>query len=118
MTAHAAIEAPAQAVADRWRPHLLALAAAAALLLLLFGRDAAHMGEIWWTSSTYNHCALILPIIGWLVWQRLPELRQLQPAAWSPALLLVAAGALLWLLGEAGGVGSLATPRSCSCYRA
>jgi exosortase A len=63
------------------------------------------MAAIWWNSSTYTHCALILPIIGWLVWQRLPELRQLRPAAWWPPLLLVAAGGLIWLLGDAGSVG-------------
>ncbi len=105
MTAHAAIETPVLGRADRWRPHLLTLAAAAAAILLLFARDAADMAAIWWNSSTYNHCALILPIVGWLVWQRLPELRQLQPSAWPAGLLLVAAGAVLWLLGEAGGVG-------------
>ena len=105
MTAHAAIEAPAGAVAAGWRPHLLILALASGAILLLLARDAADMAAIWWTSSTYNHCALILPIIAWLVWQRLPELRRLEPVAWWPPLLLVGAGSLLWLLGDAGGVG-------------
>ena len=62
------------------------------------------MASIWWNSATFNHCLLIPPIIGWLIWQRLPELRQLAPAAWWPGLLLVGAGALGWLLGEASGV--------------
>jgi exosortase A len=105
MTAHAAIQAPAQAVAAGWRPQLLALALTAGAILSLYSADAADMAAIWWNSSTYTHCALILPIIGWLVWQRLPELRQLRPAAWWPPLLLVAAGGLIWLLGDAGSVG-------------
>jgi exosortase A len=107
MTAHSAIEAvvPARAAEAGWRPHLVALAAAAAAILFLFRRDAADMAGIWWNASTYNHCALVPVIIGWLVWQRLPELRQLQPSPWAPGLLLVGAGALLWLLGDAGGVG-------------
>lgn len=87
-----------------WRTHLIALGAAAAAILLLFARDAAGMASIWIESETFNHCALILPIIGWLVWQRLPELRKLQPSSWAPGLLLGGAGAAAWLLGEAGGV--------------
>jgi exosortase A len=100
--ARAADAAPA--AVEGWRNHLIALAVAAAAILLIFARDAADIATIWWTSSTFNHCALIPPVIAWLVWQRLPELRQLTPAAWAPGLLLVAAGAGGWLLGEAGGV--------------
>jgi exosortase A len=84
--------------------HLTALGAAVAVILLLFPRDAAHMATIWWTSSTFNHVLLIPPIVAWLVWQRRPELAQLRPSAWWPPLLLVAAGAFGWLLGEAAGV--------------
>lgn len=92
------------ASAQRWRPHLIALAAVAAAMLLLFVRDAADMVRIWIDSPTFNHCALILPLIGWLVWQRLPELRRLAPRAWTPGLLWIAGGSVLWLLGEAGSL--------------
>ncbi|TFI58194.1 exosortase A [Sphingomonas parva] len=95
--------APA-AAADGWRSHLLGLGAVAAAILVLFHRDAIGMATIWWRSATFNHCFLIPPIVAWLIWQRLPELRQLAPAPWIPGLLAVGAGALLWLLGEAGGV--------------
>jgi exosortase A len=74
------------------------------VMLPLFGRDAADIVRIWRDSSTFNHCFLILPIIAWLIWQRLPGLRQLVPAIWAPALALVGAGAVAWLLGEAGGI--------------
>jgi exosortase A len=109
MTAILPIEAAAEATppatsSQAWRAHLLALAAAAASILLIFARDAADIAAIWWTSSTFNHCALIPPVIAWLVWQRMPELKQLTPTAWAPGLLLVAAGAGGWLVGEAGGV--------------
>jgi exosortase len=92
--------------ADRsaWRTHLGALALAGALILALFLRDAADIAAIWWSSSTFNHCLLIPPIIGWLVWQRLPQLRQITPAAWWPGLAPVGAGTLGWLMGEASGV--------------
>lgn len=90
--------------APGWRAHLLGLAAVWAGLLLLFRRDAGDVVALWLKGNTYNHCLLILPLIAWLVWQRLPELRRLAPAAWAPGLLLVAAGAFGWLLGEAGGI--------------
>jgi len=96
---------PAQREGEGWRLHLIALAAVAALILILFGADAADMVRIWWTTATFNHCLLVLPIIFWLVWQRLPELRRLEPRAWAPGLLLVGAGAVAWLLGEAASVG-------------
>ncbi|MEA3029958.1 MAG: hypothetical protein QOJ53_1988 [Sphingomonadales bacterium] len=87
-----------------WRTHLVALGVAAAAILALFFRDASDVAAIWWTSESFNHCLLIPPLIAWLVWQRLPQLAQLTPAAWAPGLALVGAGALAWLLGDASGV--------------
>jgi exosortase A len=90
--------------ASVWRTHLVAAALAGAAILALFSQDAADIVSIWWNDSTFNHCLLIGPIIAWLVWQRVPELRQLIPAAWWPGLFPVGAGAFGWLLGEASGV--------------
>jgi exosortase A len=106
VTAVLPIEAAAVGEGGRegWRTHLIALAAVAGAILLLFRRDAQDMAAIWWNISTFNHCLLLPPIIAWLVHQRLPELRQLQPRAWAPGLLLLSAGAAGWLLGEAGGL--------------
>ncbi len=87
-----------------WRAHLLALGFAVAAILLLFFRDAAAVVSIWWNSATFNHCLLIPLILWWLVAQRRQELAQLIPAAWWPGLLLVGAGSLGWMLGEASGV--------------
>src|SRR6218665_589134 len=89
--------------ATGWRPHLLALGFTATAILLLFYHDAAAIAGIWWNSSTFNHCLLIPFILWWLVAQRREELAQLTPAAWWPGLLLVGAGSLGWMLGEAGG---------------
>ncbi len=94
----------ARPAADAWRTHLVVLGAAVVALLLLFARDAADMATIWWTSSTYEHCLVIVPIIGWLVAQRRPALAELTPLGWPLALAWVAIGASSWLLGEAAGV--------------
>lgn len=91
-------------VKEQARQHLLWLGIAWAAIGLLFLRDVVGLVGIWWTSSTFNHCLLIPPIIGWLVWQRWPELMQSTPRGWWPGLLLVAFGAFGWLVGDAAGV--------------
>jgi exosortase A len=87
-----------------WHKHLIALGFVSSAILILFFRDVAHLVSVWWLTSTYNHCLLIPPIIFWLVWQRVPQLRLLEPVAWPAGLGLVGLGAAGWLLGEAGGV--------------
>jgi exosortase A len=89
---------------EGWKPHLVALGAAWAVTLILFHADAIGIVSIWLGSSTFKHCIFIPPLIAWLIRQRLPELRELQPAAWWPGLLAVAAGAAAWLLGDAGSL--------------
>lgn len=88
----------------RWRTHVVALAAMIVALLLLFARDAGDMAWQWWNSSTYGHCLFILPLVGWLVWQRRLEVAAVEPRAWLPGLAVLAVGACGWLIGEAAGV--------------
>jgi exosortase A len=92
---------------SNWRSHLIALSIAIITIIALFFRDASAMAVIWWTSSTFNHCMAIIPIIGWLIWQRKDEVRALAPSAWPKGLWFVSAAALLWVLGEAAGLGLL-----------
>jgi exosortase A len=87
-----------------WRSALTRLAMSCAVILALFWRDAADMVSIWWNSSTFNHCLLIIPILWWLVDQRKAELAKLEPKPWALPMLWIAAAAFGWLLGEAGGV--------------
>jgi len=88
-----------------WQRHLGALALLSAAILAIFWRDAADMAGIWWHSSTFTHCLLMVPMIGWLVSQRIDLLHPLTPAFWWPALVWMAAAGLVWLVGEAAGVG-------------
>lgn len=90
-----------------WRGHLTLLGLLAGPVLLLFHHDAVDMARIWWTSSTYGHCLFILPLIGWLVWQRAGQIAQLTPATWTPGLAWLGGGALMWLLGDAASLGVL-----------
>ena len=88
-----------------WQRHLTALAALSAAIIAIFHRDAADMVGIWWHSSTFTHCLLMVPMIGWLVSQRTALLKPLMPACWWPALVWIAWAGLVWLVGEAAGVG-------------
>jgi exosortase A len=83
---------------------MAALLTAWCFVLMLFRRDAFDMAAIWWNSSTFSHCLLILPLLGWLVYQRKEQLAALHPVAWAPACLYVAAGACVWLMGDAAGL--------------
>jgi hypothetical protein len=74
-----------------WRGALRNLAIAWAFILALFWRDAGDMAAIWWNSSTFNHCLLILPILWWLVDQRKAELGKLQPQLCRAASLCFSA---------------------------
>ena len=88
-----------------WRRHLVALALLSAAIFAIFWREAADVAGIWWNSSTFTHCLLIVPMIGWLVSQRTALLRPLTPVYWWPALIWMAGAGLVWLIGEAAGVG-------------
>jgi ABC-type sugar transport system permease subunit len=91
-------------ISVEWKGALRNLAIVWAFILTLFWRDAGDMAAIWWNSSTFNHCLLILPILWWLVDQRKAELGKLQPQLWALPLLWIGAGALGWMLGNAGEV--------------
>ena len=76
-----------------WRGHLTALGVVAAAILTLFFDDLHSMVSIWWNASTFGHCLFIPILIAWLVQQRLPGLRQLEPVAWPPGLIWLGLGA-------------------------
>lgn len=103
-TSNAALGSPAKGIPSAWRLPLFQMAAAALGLCLLFASDLRDMVAIWLTASTYNHCALIPFLSGWLAWQRRDELAHLTPQPSLAGLLLLGSGAALWLLGDAGEV--------------
>jgi len=96
-----------ESIAPAWRVPLLRLALASLALFALFAGDWAVMFRHWWDTSTYNHILLVPFIIGWLVWQRAPELAKLSPSAWWPGLLLVAGALFAWLLGDISGTATV-----------
>jgi exosortase A len=95
---------PALPKSTDWNNSVIQLIIVWSAILALFWRDAADVAMIWWNSSTFNHCIIILPILWWLVDQRKDALAQLTPRPWAPALAWVGVGGFGWLLGDAAGV--------------
>ncbi len=83
-----------------WRTALAVLAAALVGIVAIFWETAASAVLVWTHSATFNHCFLIVPISGWLIWQRRAALAGCapRPSAWG--LVVLAAGGALWLVGE------------------
>lgn len=97
----------AERIAPAWRQPLLRLALAWFALFALFAPDWAAMARQWWNASTYNHILVVPFIIGWLVWQRAPQLAKLHPQAWWPGLALLALALFAWLLGDISGTATI-----------
>jgi exosortase A len=92
-----------EAIPQSWRHAALQLGIAWLALIAAFQRDWLAMAGQWWNSSTYNHILLVPAIIGWLIWQRLPELVQIEPRASKWGLVPFGLAVLGWVLGSFAG---------------
>ncbi|HEV2097884.1 MAG TPA: exosortase A, partial [Stellaceae bacterium] len=82
----------------RWRTALLTIAVAACILGFVFRSDVTMAVRVWIASTAYNHCFLILPLVGFLLWERRAVIAASSPApAWWPLLAMPILTAV-WLL--------------------
>lgn len=95
----------AEVIPGHWRAPLVRLALAMLVQFVAFLSDWGAMAHQWWDSSTYNHVLLIPPILAWLIAQRWPELRRLEPRIWWPGIVVFAGAAFVWVLGSFAGFG-------------
>lgn len=73
--------------------------ALALLELIVMFPTASSMATKWWTDGTFGHALFILPLVGWLIWQRREEIKATK---FRPSWLgIVATGlaSLLWFTG-------------------
>jgi exosortase A len=85
-------------------PVLACLGVGLLLLCVLFHQEIAAAALVWSTSTAYGHCWLVLPIVGWLLWERRAAAAAYppQPIAWPVfAAPLVAAA---WLASDWLGI--------------
>ncbi len=87
----------------KWRSAGLRLNLVWLALILVFSSDWAAMADQWWNSSTYNHILFVPPILGWLIWQRWPELQDLEPTPSKWGLLPFGLAVIGWVLGSFAG---------------
>ena len=96
-----------QDLSRAWRSHLLALGVVLALILVEFIGAILAAIEVWKVSPTYSHCFLILPIVGWLIWEKKDVLQRIRPAVEPRILLLIVPLLALWWLGELSAVNEV-----------
>ena len=74
------------------------------MLAALFRPEMAAAVHVWFDSTAYSHCFFVLPIAGWLAWDRRDAARgrRPRPTAW-PALAVLPA-ALAWFAAERLGI--------------
>jgi exosortase A len=90
-----------------WRSHLMALGAVLVLILVEFYSAVLAAFKVWESSPTYSHCFLIVPIIGWLIWEKKAVLQQMKPMAEPRILPLILPLLALWWLGELAAVNEV-----------
>jgi exosortase A len=69
-----------------------------------FAEEAVAAVHIWESSTAYNHCWLVLPVAGWLAWQRRHRLVGLQPEPMPLAALAALLAGIGWLMAERLGI--------------
>ncbi|MGE3783389.1 MAG: exosortase A, partial [Alphaproteobacteria bacterium] len=80
-----------------WIPTLCWIAVACAAFGIAFQYEIAAAVRVWDDSTAYNHCYLVLPLVGVLLWMRRDVLAQLRPEPSWWALALLPPASALWL---------------------
>lgn len=71
--------------------------------VFVFYDTSAFIVETWYGSTAFNHCFLILPIVGYLVWNQRNALRSIALAPEWMGLPVVVAACLVWLVAHTTG---------------
>ena len=80
-----------------WIPTLCWIAVACAAFGIAFQYEIGAAVRVWNDSTAYNHCYLVLPLAGALLWMRRDILAQMRPAPSWWALALLPPASALWL---------------------
>lgn len=95
------------AIAEGWRNALMALSILIVGLIAVFWATASQMVETWYESATFNHGFMIIPICGWLLWERREAIEKYVPKPDFRGLIIVALCMLTWTVANAAGVQSV-----------
>ncbi len=87
-----------------WRQYAISTVAACCCLVLFFYQTTLSLVDTWSRSDTFAHGFIILPISGWLIWERREKLVRLQPEPQYWGLVALCCSGFFWLLGSLAGV--------------
>jgi exosortase A len=79
-----------------WLPSVIALAIVSGAFGVAFWTEITAAVRVWMDSTAYNHCFLVLPLIGILLWARRRVVANAHPSSMPGALLFLPGLALLW----------------------
>jgi exosortase A len=85
-------------LAPGWRPALAVIAIASLVFAVVFQREAVGAVQVWIDSTAYNHCFLILPLIGFLLWEKRAVIASVSPRPALWALVLMPLLSAVWLI--------------------
>jgi exosortase A len=82
-----------------WRAAWISVVLGVATVIAFYWDTAAQMANIWSVSASFNHCFLIFPITGYLIWLKRAALANMvpQPSVWG--LGIIVGSSLCWLMG-------------------
>ena len=90
--------------APLWVAAIASLAIIGAALIALYWNEVVGAVSVWSGSTAYNHGFLIIPIAGYLIWERRATLWESVPQPLPWVLPLVAGVGALWLVADLVGV--------------
>lgn len=85
-------------VAPGWRPALVFIGIAALVFGIVFQREVAGAVQVWIESTAYTHCFLIIPLVGFLLWERRAVIASVSPSPTLWPLLAMPLLSGLWLI--------------------
>ena len=85
-------------LAPGWRPALTLIGIAGIVFGIAFRYEIIGAVQVWIDSTAYNHCFVVLPLAGFLLWERRAVISSVlpRPALWP--LLTMPALSAIWLL--------------------
>jgi exosortase A len=89
---------------EGWKTAVLVFSVCILVVSIAYWSTYAEIVSIWWRSETYAHGFVILPIVGYLIWQKREELSKLTVRVAPGAIFFLAGAVCLWLLGFAADI--------------
>jgi exosortase A len=85
-------------LAPGWQPALIFIGIASVVFGIVFRQEMIGAVRVWIDSTAYNHCFLVLPLVGFLLWQRRAVISSVSPHPTLWPLVTMPALSALWLL--------------------